>query len=272
MIVNNTPLEHYPDFGLWVKREDLCCPFPGPPFSKTRGVFAHIEARPEKNIGVLDSFHSQAGHAVATACAKLGKRAINYYPKFKKDRGIQPQQKIAQELGASLVPLQATASWALYHEAKKDLRECYPDSYMMPNALKLPETVSETAAEVARTVWPGGIDNVLIAVSSGTIAAGVIRGLLDNMPKHGIDNVILHLGYNRNPTVVLEYIKRHVARPNFNELKYHIVNEGYAYSDKAKTDNPPPFPCNPYYDLKLFGWWNKTGRATWGEALLWNIG
>ena len=60
MLVNNTPVEQYKIDGrtIHVKREDLCCPYPGPSFSKMRGVVAHIENRPEQVIGGLDTFHS----------------------------------------------------------------------------------------------------------------------------------------------------------------------------------------------------------------------
>lgn len=277
MIVNNTPIEHHPHLGLWVKREDLSCPPPGPPFSKTRGVYAHIKDRPEKVIGVLDTYHSQAGHAVATACKLLGKTCVNYYPVYKKDPDglLRPQQQAAKDLGATLVPLKAGRSAILYHQAKRDLASCWLDSYCMPNALKLPETVSETAAEVARTVFPAGVDTILIAASSGTIASGVIRGLIDGGWKG--KKVILHLGYSRPNSAVMRYIHGMVDRPmQWSAYKYVLVDEQYAYKDRAtdrdKTIEPPPFPCNPYYDLKLYHWWVKAGRAEFEEALLWNIG
>lgn len=270
MIVDNTPVEHYPDLGLYAKREDLSCPPPGPPFSKTRGVFAHIKNRPEKVIGVLDSAHSQAGHAVATACRLLGKTCVNYYPKFKTDTGIRPQQQASLDLGAKLVPLKATASWALHHVARKDLEACWEDSYLMPNALKLPETVSETAAEVGRTAFPVGIDTLLVAVSSGTIASGVIRGIIDH--KVPIDTVVLHLGYNRPARSLISYIEKASAR-DLSSLKLIVINEGYEYRDKVE-DVQSPFPCNPYYDRKLLSWWLRPGdgRTEFGEALLWNVG
>ena len=51
----NTPVDDYTDeYGLWVKREDLSCREPGPPFSKTRGVFAHMAKQDAHTIGVLD--------------------------------------------------------------------------------------------------------------------------------------------------------------------------------------------------------------------------
>ena len=49
MVVDGTPLITYPagNLEVIVKREDLCCPYPGPSFSKMRGVAAHIANRPE---------------------------------------------------------------------------------------------------------------------------------------------------------------------------------------------------------------------------------
>jgi len=62
VIVSGTPVEQV-DERIWVKREDLCCPLPGPEFAKIRGVYSHIKNRPEDVIGVLDTYHSKAGWA-----------------------------------------------------------------------------------------------------------------------------------------------------------------------------------------------------------------
>lgn len=273
MLTFNTPLDdHFDEFGLMVKREDLSCPPPGPPFSKTRGVFAHIKNRPEEVIGVLDTYHSQAGHAVAQACALMGKTCINFYPDFKHEPGPRAPQHHALSLGAQLQPLKAGMSAVLYNQAKAKLRLIH-DSYMMPNALKLPEMVEETAAEVARTLEHrrgcGLSDHfpVLIAISSGTIAAGVIRGFHE--AGMGDRQFILHMGYDRSEDQVLEYIRE---RSGVKGAWITLVNEGYAYKQKAKPGPDPLWPCNPYYDLKAFRWWMAKGRAEHGEALMWNIG
>jgi hypothetical protein len=275
MIVNNTPVEDYFDqYGLLVKREDLCCPPPGPPFSKTRGVFAHVKNRPEEVIGVLDTYHSQAGHAVAQACALLGKTCINYYPDFKNDPGPRNPQLRALSLGAYLQPLPAGRSAILYHRAKKDLARAN-DSYMMPNALKLPEMVSETAAEVARTIENGSLDilgddaPVLIAISSGTIAAGVIKGFTEAGQGHR--RFILHQGYDRPQGAVLRYVQNMAGIP-IRDMRITLINEGYGYKDVARQGETPPWPCNPYYDLKAFRWWLREGRDRFGSAIMWNIG
>ena len=291
MLIDNTPVEDYRStYGLLVKREDLSCPPPGPPFSKTRGVYAHIKNRPEKVIGVLDTYHSQAGHAVAQACSLLGKRAVNFYPvrKSEQDAPIKPQQQAASDLGADLIALPAGRSAILYHQAKKILqhRSMYGGEsvYMMPNALKLPEMVTQTAAEAYQT-WKraqhlGAIpETVVIAISSGTIAAGVIQGICSRIDRSGqavgmrfpYPTFILHMGYERSHVAVLEYMQKMAGR-SFTGIPMRIVDEGYSYGDVAKAGETPPWPCNKFYDLKAFRWWLREGRATYGEAILWNIG
>lgn len=275
----NTPVEdHLEQFGLLVKREDLSCLPPGPPFSKTRGVFAHIEKRPEQVIGVLDTYHSQAGHAVAEACKLLGKVAVNFYPVRKAEVGqpIKPQQQAAVDLGALTVPLQAGRSAILYHQAKKELealrvRGSGP-SYMMPNALKLPEMITETAAEVQRTLAATAIPPrmpVIIAASSGTIAAGVIRGFLDAGDLYR--TFIIHQGYDRSAEAIISYMGKMGSLTGLS-INFKLINERFAYGDKAPAGPEPLWPCNVYYDLKAFRWWMREGRAQYGEALLWNIG
>lgn len=299
----NTPLEdHLASFGLLVKREDLSCPAPGPPFSKTRGVFAHVEKKVREGInlfGVLDTYHSQAGHAVAAACRVLGVTCVNFFPVYKADRDAQPgdfiinlqptghiklrppqQQSLA--LGAQLHGLQAGRSAVLFHTAKRLTEE--QGGYMMPNALKLPETVDETAREVVRT-WENADRHTyhklttlpwLVSASSGTIAAGVLRGL--HMVREKPPRLIVHMGYERSLEEVVKYIG---AKSNCPTTDVQLVTEGYAYADQAKPGAVPAWPCNPWYDLKAFRWWMRrreraddvaSPEEADTEAVLWNIG
>lgn len=276
MIVDNTPVETYELNGvpILVKREDLCCPFPGPSFSKIRGVVAHIKNRPETTIGVLDTYHSKAGWAVAYVCQQLGKRAVDYWPRFKRDGAADApriQQQRARQLGADLVDIPAGRSAILYHTAKKHLREHYPDCYLMPNALKLPESVTENAAEAVRTAphLPGS-GTLVISISSGTVAAGVLKGfeeagLLDHY------NVILHMGYSRSPEAAREYIEKAAGLTLGDRIKF--IDEGYGYADAAKNVRVP-FPCNDWYDAKAWAYLEKPGvlDAIEGPVVFWNIG
>ncbi len=266
MCIENTPIEDYrKEYGLWVKREDMCCPS-GPHFSKTRGVYAHIKNRPERVMGVLDTSHSQGGWAVAQACALLNKECMLFYPvrKAEQNAPFKPQQQAALELGATLLPLQAGRSSVLYHQAKSAMAA--RNEYMIPNALKLPEMITETRAEVLRSADTiVEMDTVLISASSGTIAAGVIAEARKIKPTL---RFIVHQGYSRPQDAIFAYMQKmggYMGRVDF-------VDEGYAYADEARPGPTPPFPCNRYYDLKAFRWWMNQNQGDYGETLFWNVG
>lgn len=289
VLIQNTPLENYQLAGrsVWVKREDLCAPYPGPMFSKIRGVEAHLIHREEKVIGVLDTFHSKAGWAVAYICSHQGKQCMDFYPHYKADGDTLRQQQIeAGKNGAMLVSLPAGRSAILYHTAKKSLPA---GGYMMPNALKLVESVLETADEYVRTVqsnpqvdWHGEQDWV-IPISSGTMAAGVILGI---MRTGNIENtrIWLHMGYTRTESAVRKYLIKKIERalernigvldgkqiPTVNDLNLCMIDERYQYKDAVSCDSP--FPANPYYDLKTWKWLGQNMSRMRGQVMFWNIG
>lgn len=305
MLVNDTPVGRYEVRGvpILVKREDLCAPFPGPSFSKMRGVVAHIRSRPEPVIGVLDTLHSKAGWCVSYVCSQLGKKCVNFWPKYNADEHAERQhrptagdslvylprfqQQQARELGATMVALKAGRSAILYHGAKKWLKEHYgADGYLMPNALKLPESITENAAEAERTagaVLAGTSSPVLpdeegtalvISISSGTVASGVLRGL-ESMSLLERYRVVLHLGYSRSLAAAQEYIAAQSGLPLERVKGFEFVDEGYGYADAVPLGDPPPFPCNPYYDAKAWRWLTKPSnleRFADHPILFWNIG
>jgi hypothetical protein len=263
MCVDGTPVDDYlGQYGLLVKREDLCCP-PGPHFSKCRGVYPHAAGRPEGLIGVLDTSHSQGGWAVAQACALLGKQCRLFYPVYRGHEfdTLRPQQQEAAALGAELVGLPAGRSAVLYHRAKQTVEA--HGGYMFPNALKLPETVEETARELVATRErrPNLPFVLLVSASSGTIAAGLARVWPWTL--------VVHMGYDRPPDAVRKYMEK---MSGVTRATVHIFDEGYAYKDVARPGPTPPWPCNSHYDLKAFRWWLAEGRRRYGEALFWNIG
>jgi len=272
MLIDNTPVIVYPVGSparpVWVKREDLCSPYPGPQFSKIRGVLAHLRNRPEQYIGVLDTKHSKAGWAVSYVCRALGKTAVNYWPRYVAEKvgALRTAQQQAAQLGAQMVELKAGRSAILYHHARKHLQYNYPNSYLMPNALKLPESVTENAAEAVRT-RPGlpDIKTVVISISSGTVAAGVMKGL-------GSDyHYILHLGYDRSEDAARQYMER-VSDLDLLYYKHEFVNEKYSYADAAPKGAYAPFPCNAFYDLKAWAWLNDNIEALKQPVLFWNVG
>jgi len=268
LLADATPIEMVTD-RISVKREDLCSPHPGPSFSKIRGVLKHIEKRAESEIGVLDTYHSKAGWAVSYVSHHLGKKALDFYPRYKDDGPeLRLQQKMAAQYGAELFELTAGRSAILYHRARKECNS--RGAYLMPNALKLPETVEECAEEVLRTPDLHRYANLVISVSSGTIASGVLRGFA----KAKIyPNVWLHAGYSRSESELRRYIATKVPKLTFWPSDVNLVDEKYGYKDAAKVEDPPPFPCNPYYDLKAWKWLGSKGvGAMKGSVLFWNIG
>lgn len=272
MIRDNTPIEVHQCSGIpvLVKREDLCCPFPGPSFSKIRGVVAHIKKRPEQTIGVLDTFHSKAGWAVAYVCAHLGKDAIDYWPVYKGDdpNDLRHQQLMVREFNGATMRLKAGRSAILYHRAKKDLKETDPNGYMMPNALKLDESVIENCAEAERTFDQlGKIGTLVISISSGTVAAGIVKGLMESGRSN--TDVVLHMGYSRSAGAVESYMDAKIGRRMPKSVR--LVDEGYDYAEPAV--GAAPFPCNKHYDLKAWNWLRAGAvRQLKTPILFWNIG
>lgn len=266
LVRTGTPLELYSLGGreVWVKREDLCVDEAN--FSKLRGVYSHLLTRREKWIGVLDSYHSKAGWGCSHIGGAMGKRVVVFYPQYKSELYLREPQMNAKRLGATLKGIPAGRSCILYHTAKKLLAHNFSDSYMMPNALKLVESVDETASEVSSipdefmrdTTW-------VVSVSSGTIGAGVLLGLVRRMAEV---NLIIHMGYSRPETAIKKYLLSKVGE--FGKIKLTFVDEGYGYKDAV--DSPCPFPCNKYYDLKAWKWLGKNAPRIDGKILFWNIG
>ncbi len=273
VVIDNTPWQTEMLGGrlVRVKREDLCCPPPGPGFSKMRGVEKYVRARqtdfiPPSRLGVVDSIHSKAGWGVAWLGQQLGLGVTVFYP-YTKQEGpavVRPFQTIAQGFGADIVGLPATKSSVLFYQARKSFYERYPEGLLLPNGLRLEDTIEQTAREVVRStprVFVGG--TWVVSVSSGTIAAGVARGLRC-LGFSGV--LILHMGFSRSADLLKHYIHGHAPG-----IQLVTVDEGYAYKDAA-VGVTVPFPCNPYYDRKAWKWLTANIEKLADPVVFWNIG
>jgi hypothetical protein len=173
----------------------------------------------------------------------------------------------AHDMGAESIALTAGRSAILFYRARKLLAET-PNSYLMPNALKLEESITETAAEMVRTkdLLPDQ-GTMVVSISSGTVAAGVLLG----MKQIGLDqsySVILHAGYSRSETAVRAYIQKCLGfAPAFT-----YVDQGYQYKDKVDNKGIP-FPCNEHYDAKAWNWLtDNIQNLSAAPIVFWNIG
>ena len=267
-LIDNTPFECYEVSGVnvWVKREDLCTVSPAPPFSKIRGVYEHLfKVSKSTLIGVLDTQHSMAGWGVAYVCQDLELDCIDFYPVLKADTGIRHNQQMAQSFGAMLHPMKAGMSAVLFNQAKRDLRIIRDDCLMMPNGLKLLESVDATAKEVLNVPRKLIGGTWIISISSGTIGSGVIKGL-SKLNFEG--KIVLHMGYSRSSDETRHYV---ISMCGFYPMNLTIIDEQYEYKDKV--DNSwIPFPCNKFYDAKAFLWLAHNVKRLKQPIIFWNIG
>ena len=289
LVKSNTPWDWYKIDGVivHVKREDMCCPEPGPSFSKIRGVERHVRALiAEKHwktpIGVLDTVHSKAGWGVAYICRELGITCYDFFPIYKNEHllggGIllRESQRQAKELGAIMCPLSAGRSAILYHAAKKQLDEFTGHmGYMMPNALKLPESVEATVDELVLHTPNSLLKGTwIVSASSGTLAAGVLKGLLLAPAAEDVC-LIVHMGYSRPEHSVRDYILKMTSSDSLHipwaaKIDMVIVDEGYEYKDAVKCECP--FPCNEFYDLKAWKWLSTHAHNLQTPIVFWNVG
>jgi 1-aminocyclopropane-1-carboxylate deaminase/D-cysteine desulfhydrase-like pyridoxal-dependent ACC family enzyme len=285
IVRSNTPIESYQLGGreVFVKREDLCCPAPGPAFSKIRGVYSYLKRMkaggsffPLTHVGAVDTLHSKAGWGVAYVCKELDIPCTVYFPRFiaEAEGTVREYQQKAEGFGAELHPMKATMSAVLWNQACAHFRGKFgPGGLFLPNGLKLQETVDETWAEVEKvpedffhdTMW-------VVSVSSGTIGAALLR-VLYGAPDGANVGLTIHMGYDRSEDKLLSYMRAMSGRPAL-PRGYNLVNEHYEYADKV--EEPCPFPCNPYYDLKAWKWLRGTldlgSFSGYKRILFWNIG
>lgn len=277
-VVSNTPFDIYQvnGYDVYVKREDMSCPFPGPQFSKIRGLYNHMKIIKQERgpipVGILDTIHSKAGWGTAYIGNVLGMEIYDFYPIYKSTIGagvLNHQQRMSSSLGAILVPLRATAGYILEPVAKQLLNQyTHGQGYMLPVGLKLNETVEATADEILdytpdELLFDG---SWIISSSSGTIAAGVWMALQEA----DSDAVLYcHSGYGRKYESVVNYIKHKSGY----EVDDHLVFIDEAYQYKDRVDYSCPFPCNPYYDLKAWKWLNGQDMNRFKHPVVfWNIG
>lgn len=271
-IISNTPWEVYDVEGhdVIVKRDDLCCPYPGPSLSKVRGVYRYlhriaIESEDPENIqvGVTDASHSKNGWVTAWVCKKFGMKCFNFYPDLKAYKGKPgPSQAEAQKLGAVLMPMWTFKSVVLWYKSRIYIHDKYPETgIMLPSALKLEDSVEANYQEALLTPKSLMKGTWVFSVGSGTIASGVIRALNDNI------DIICHMGYTRPVGSIKKYILEYAEA----DRDITFVDEGLKYN--SSVDNSwIPFPCNEYYDAKAFTWLCQNIKTLKQPIIFWNVG
>lgn len=283
----HTPVEKYS--GIYVKREDMAVNDPtAPPFSKMRGVLAHLTSLRDsgvKVVGYAESAISMAGWGLAWTAMQLKLKAVIFAPVYKCDHPylevLRKHRKWWERCGAEIVPMPAGRTKIIYYQGRKWMEENYPEGVMLPIGMSFPETVDATAAEYIWTLKEYKLQpkNVVLCVGSGTIAAGVARGIAESNLKTKLWGILTRDG---SVPEKLRYMEKLAGFPlssegmlgTFSSASVTLLSSGFEYTQKSKI--VVPFPCNPYYDAKAWEWL-VSRKSTYEEfnrkqTLFWNIG
>lgn len=260
-----TPLEIVD--GLWVKRDDQCCD--DPPLAKIRGLFKFVERRPSfKAFGILDGRHSRNGWALARVCKHFGKQAVVYWPKRinETDEAQGETRDKAAKLGATCVGIQAGRSAVVFAAARSDLAQRERNSLIIPNAVKIEESVDAHIEEIAAQqseLKELGPASLVMSCGSGTMSAGILSGLfrIGLMPE-----VYLVTGYEQDENRLRRYLGQF---SNFPQEKITILDQGLKY---GSAENDVTGFCCPYYEAKAWNWMQFNRRKLAEPILFWNSG
>jgi len=288
MIVHGTEIESYAYKGrqYFVKREDLACTPPGPPFAKVRGLYAvmqDLKQQGVRTVGYMDTAISMAGWGIAYFAKELGMDAVIYYPRYKD--GYKYNQSVFipkwNTMGATVVALDKPQMQAInVLRAKKVFRNDYPDGVFLPNGLKLQQAVDSVAVESQLAMQTTHASSIVVSVGSGVMAAGVLKGI------HGFAGITLYgvtvhdksdVYSKRKAVFKLAGLKDYNAYVGLFD-KAAIVRDDELSIIKGKYDyyvtasSPCPFPCNAYYDLKAFEWMCANLKYLSKPVLFWNVG
>jgi 1-aminocyclopropane-1-carboxylate deaminase/D-cysteine desulfhydrase-like pyridoxal-dependent ACC family enzyme len=270
-ILNSTPVEAYyhNNFKYYVKREDLCTPPPGPPFSKTRGLVKVLQDLKDKGIehvGYTETSISMAGWGVCHVCSELGMKAVIFDPQYKQTPSVLKYHRQQwRKFSPIIVPIKAGMAKVNYHISKKYLLKNYKNAEMLPLGLPFEETVIQTYLEAIKTKREIELKTVVVCVGSGTVAAGVIKGFSDKR----IFGIMCRTGnVLKKRTQILT--KARMVVGGFMGTDFTLIDEKWEYTERDYT--PCPFPSHPYYDLKAFRWLIENIHWLKPPVLFWNVG
>lgn len=260
IILRNTPIEVYQ--GIYVKREDLCAPEGAPPFSKIRGLVAHLtQLKQQGYIGVayVETSISMAGWGVSWACAQLGLECLIFNPVYKKPLSLlEFHRNQWKRWGAKLIDLPAGRAKVNYYIARKQIPHGYK---LLPLGLPLSESVSATESIAKNCIRE--YNSIVVCVGSGTIASGVFRA---TQPYQTVYGVMCRTG---NVKMKTKHIIGSTIFPN-TQGKLVVIDKGWDYTEICNIK--VPFPCHPYYDAKAWDWLMRHKKEIRFPVLFWNIG
>ena len=277
--MKNTPVEEYEISGktIYVKREDLSSPFPGPANAKVRGVDRLLRQYAEndiRKIGVLDTKISRVGWIVSWLVHenKYDMEVYDFYPRYKADRRLRFAQKMAKYFGAKLVAQPAGRNWYRYALARKHMKEI--GGQMLPDKLVFWGATQEVAEEVQHVEEDLLKGTIVVNVGSGTILSGVICGLtrLKVTPKLIVGPLCASEATTKSRLKNINgLVETNLQARLLVKMKLKLIPSRWSYY-KPILVRKPPFPCDLYYDRKAWFWMIRNIEKLPEPILFWNIG
>jgi len=243
---------------VFVVRDDLAAPFPGPNFSKIRGLYQHLLKAKEQGVREVvsqDTSISRCGWGCSWVCAELDLTHYNVYAQRKE---MNFYQRMSEAWGGQMVPVRGSFSSAMVAQARKILPS---DAYWIPSGLSVPETLHEHKALMrGLKTWLGG--SVVVSVSSGTICAGLLTGV-NGAIVYGIQSSSIR---NRLGKIASKVLDAGLC----GQGQLSLVDMGWEY--KESVPDAPPFPCDIYLDRKAWRWLEENIGVLKEPVVFWNIG
>jgi hypothetical protein len=266
----SSPIETYPHWD--VKREDLCAVHEpnAPPFSKIRGVVPHLEKLYRcgiRFVGYVETSISMAGWGICWAASVVSKdlRVVLFDPQYKKTHGLLAfhRKQWAKFSNVEIVPIKAGMAKVNYYICRKKLLEKYGSkAVLLPLGLPVDESIEGTKKEAVECV--NKYATVVVAVGSGTIAAGIVRA---GVPRIKVVGVMCRTGNKEKKKREIINRARELGCPL---AQLELVDPGYQYTEAAHIKCP--FPSHPFYDKKAFKWMVENIEKLENPVLFWNIG
>jgi len=281
-MLQDTPIERYLIKGqeVFVKREDLSCKPPGPPFAKVRGllpVLKDLRKKGIKTVGYMETSISMAGWGVSYFCNKLGMKSVVFMPFY--SAGLRHNQQFQlekwKEFGAEIIQINKPNRMSInYYRARKILSS-FPDSFMLPQGLPFNETIEAVSDQLYyKTDLESLGGTIIVCIGSGAMVAGILRGCYRKNVEGECYGILVS---KKDPDRIKKKIfsMGKISDKNFCfwgrlPISFSVVDYGYEYTDKEECKCP--FPCNPYYDRKAWKWLVDNIEMLKKPILFWNIG
>jgi len=276
-MICNTPVEKHLIEGqeIYVKREDLSCLSPGPPFAKVRGLYPVLEKLKREGIkvvGYTETSISMAGWGISYFCKSLGMKSVIFMPRYKD--GLRHNQEFQiskwREFEAEIIPIEKPNRMAInFYRARKILTERYASSVMLSQGLPFEETVQEVSIQASSI--SSHFKTIISCIGSGAMIAGILRDLSFKKICNGAAPFVYGiLVSKKDPAIMKKRILKMAGMGGFIKNSLSIIDYGYEYVDKEVCDCP--FPCNIYYDRKAWKWLMDNITIIEKPILFWNIG